>query len=110
MPPSDEMLETRWVSATQLREMFNDRDLYGKALSGELTAVTRKDSPLKTPTDDLPMGTRSQTVEYLDMNGDLVALVHQYLLPDGSLGASGLPDPKKLILDRCIYAIPSPDA
>jgi len=25
-----------------------------------------------------------------------MAIVHQYLLPDGSIGASGLPDPKWL--------------
>ena len=35
-------------------------------------------------------------VRYLDADGNVVAMVHQYLLPDGTLGASGNPDPKWL--------------
>jgi len=40
-------------------------------------------------------GTRSQTVPYFLM-GLLIAVCHQYTRPDGSLGASGKPDPKML--------------
>jgi hypothetical protein len=42
-----------------------------------------------------PIGTQSQTVPYF-LNGQLIAVCHRYLLPDGSLGASGKPDPKML--------------
>jgi hypothetical protein len=40
-----------------------------------------------------PPGTRSQSVPYFLM-GVKIAVCHQYVRPDGSLGASGLPDPK----------------
>ena len=43
-----------------------------------------------------PHGTRSQTVRYYDSNGQWVVVVHQYLRPDGTLGASGKQDPKRL--------------
>jgi hypothetical protein len=42
-----------------------------------------------------PLDTRSQSVPYFLM-GVKIALCHQYLRPDGSFGASGLPDPKLL--------------
>ena len=40
-----------------------------------------------------PAGTRSQVVPYF-IKGVKIALCHQYLRPDGTVGASGLPDPK----------------
>jgi hypothetical protein len=45
-----------------------------------------------------PVCTRSQMVEYLDADGAGVALVHQYRRRDGSLGASGRPDPKWVVV------------
>jgi hypothetical protein len=30
-------------------------------------------------------------------------MVHQYLQPDGTLGASGQPDPKRLLHDGILY-------
>ena len=38
-------------------------------------------------------------VWYLGPDGRKLAIVHQYLLPDGSIGGSGRPDPKRMILD-----------
>ena len=40
-----------------------------------------------------PLGTRSQSVPCFLM-GAKIAVCHQYTLPDGSIGASGKPDPK----------------
>ena len=34
-----------------------------------------------------------------------VAMVHQYLRPDGTLGASGLPDPKRLLVNDLLYIV-----
>jgi len=62
-------------------------------------AILEKRARAGTPyKDDLgpprePPGTRSQSVPYYLM-GVKIAVCHQYLRPDGSLGASGLPDPK----------------
>jgi hypothetical protein len=45
-------------------------------------------------------------VWYFDLQLNRVALVHEYRLPDGSIGASGLPDPKRLLLeDEILYVI-----
>lgn len=43
-------------------------------------------------------------VAYELPDGSRVALVHQYLRPDGTVGASGQPDPKWLLEDGVIYA------
>lgn len=42
-------------------------------------------------------------ISYLDTNGQEVARVHQYLQPDGTLGASGKPDPKRLLQGGVLY-------
>ena len=52
-----------------------------------------------------PPGTRSQMVAYVDASGQRVALVHQYLRPDGTLGGSGRPDPKLLIEGGVTYFV-----
>jgi hypothetical protein len=44
-------------------------------------------------------------ISYRDRNDDEIARVHQYLRPDGSIGASGLPDPKRLFEDRVLYIL-----
>jgi hypothetical protein len=54
-----------------------------------------------------PPGTLSQLVEYWASSGPglvKVAIVHRYLRSDGSLGASGLPDPKRVLHEGVIYA------
>ena len=38
-------------------------------------------------------------VWYLSPDGRKLAIVHQYLLPNGTIGASGRPDPKRMIHD-----------
>ena len=38
-------------------------------------------------------------VWYLRPDQTRLVLVHQYLLSDGTIGASGRPDPKRLVLD-----------
>ena len=61
-----------------------------------LYASIYKDKP--APADaGQPPGTRTQMIKYFrQSDGALVAIVHRYLLPDGTIGASGLPDPKWL--------------
>ena len=45
---------------------------------------------------DFTYCTHSQLVRYFDSNGEQIAVVHQIRNPDGSIGASGKPDPKFL--------------
>ncbi len=57
------------------------------------------------PPKHQPPGTRSQMVRYLDANGFEVARVHQYLRPNGKLGGSGRPNPKRLVVNGIVYAV-----
>jgi hypothetical protein len=41
--------------------------------------------------------------DYYLPDGTRVALVHQYLRPDGFVGASGRPDPNALLKDGVLY-------
>lgn len=50
----------------------------------------------------------SQRVEYWEADqGALVkvAVVHRYLRPDGTLGASGKPDPKRVLHAGVVYGV-----
>ena len=49
--------------------------------------------------------TRSQMVLYYSLDGMPVALVHQYRRPDGTLAASGKPDPKRLFFAGRVIAV-----
>ena len=62
-----------------------------------------------TPTADrpgvgIPQGSRSQTWEYIDRKTrQRIAKVHQYVRPDGMIGAWGRPDPIVLFEDGVEY-------
>lgn len=88
----------RRVEPSEIRERFNKLDLLERIIRGELKSILLVDRPVQ-PEVGLPEGTRSQMVWYLGPDGQELALVHQYLLPDGTIGGSGRPDPKRLILD-----------
>lgn len=79
-----------------LRRLFNDRQFVERAHKGSLIAY-EKDSNLAPPGSGQPPGTRTQKVEYFARNGKRLALAIQYRRPDGTLGGSGLPDPKWLL-------------
>jgi hypothetical protein len=86
--------DERYVDEWTLRARFRELDFLGKLSRGELTLVVDWERPARRSLG-FPDGTASQRVLYL--RGDLqIAIVHQYLLPDGRIGASGLPDPKWL--------------
>ncbi len=52
-----------------------------------------------------PICTRSQYIIYVNNKGQKVAGVHQYLRPNGKLGASGRPDPKELFVNGILYLL-----
>lgn len=105
-PPSDEP-KVEYVTEAELRAMFNQQRLSERASTGELvrrilhydTHLTRnqRERLNRALTDDsrrLPECSRSQMVLYTTRSGEPMALAHQYRRPDGTLGASGRPDPK----------------
>jgi hypothetical protein len=83
--------------------MFNERDLYRLSTRGELRSIVMQEKhPSPQPARE-PFCTRSQMAAYVDSEGIEVARVHQYLRPDGTIGGSGKPDPKRLLHDGVIY-------
>ena len=90
-----------YVSKAEIRQHFNSMRLHQKAATGELVSIVR-DEYLAPRAAHQPAGTVAQLVLYYERQpeGKLrsVALVHQYLRPDGRIGGSGRPDPKWLRL------------
>ncbi|TAK65001.1 MAG: hypothetical protein EPO22_05360 [Dehalococcoidia bacterium] len=93
------------VSKDDLREMFNSAAFQRRITSRELRPKLLADSvPTPTPVGE-PVGTHSQTIAYHDGRGKRIATVHQYLRPDGTIGASGRQDPKAIRLGDVVYYI-----
>ena len=105
----EEPPRTRYVSATELRRIFNELRLAEAVAAGKLSIRLRKDKDPSPPAASEPLCTRSQAVAYLDDQGSRVAVVHQFLRQDGSLGASGRPDPKMVLHRGEILKVEQPD-
>jgi hypothetical protein len=99
--------QVRTVSVREIRQRFNAGDYARRARVGELRQEVEMDLPFpdwKCNQYGLQLGTRSQLVAYYD--DDVVAArVHQFLQPDGTLGASQIPDPKELLVDGEIWIV-----
>lgn len=89
------------VSADQLRTHFAAERILERAANHTLREQCIADRA--APPEIGPIGTRSQIVRYSDPAGTTVAEAHQYLLPDGSIGASGMPDPKFVLVNGIGY-------
>jgi hypothetical protein len=93
------------VTKSEIRKAFNDGQFWERAQSGNLIAHTLKSNHLKQPRDKGPFCTRSEIVIYYTSDRTPVAWVHQYLRPNGTLGGSGRPDPKRLVIEGRIIAV-----
>lgn len=98
----------RIVTPDKLREIFNEKKFWERAQSGELRQKILKNRHPSLPLAKEPFCTQSQIIAYYDDRGNRVALVHQYLRPDGTLGLSGRPDPKKLVFNLELYIVTEP--
>ena len=88
--------EIKRVTEKELREMFNQGGYLEKVARGELVAKVIADNHPSRPLAREPFCTRSQIIAYCEPSGKHIVKVHQYLRTDGSIGASGRPDPKRL--------------
>ena len=96
-------LPRKRVTKQELQNLFNSLRFWERVRSGELSARVKSENhpcPLEA---GQPLCTWTQMVSYFDADEQEVARVHQYKLPDGSIGASGLPDPVRLLVDGIIY-------
>ncbi len=85
--------------------MFNNGKYWEKAKSGTLRPALVANNHPSSPRAKVPICTRSQYIIYFNNKGEKVAAVHQYLRPDGKLGASGRPDPKELFVNGILYVL-----
>jgi len=99
--------KVRYVSPQELREEFNRSSYQQKVDEGLLQEKIERNTHLKSPENfQGPFCTHSQVVYYLDyQNSTPLAVVHRYLRPDNSLGASGKPDPKRLKVGDEFWAV-----
>jgi hypothetical protein len=93
------------VSAQELREMFNTGRFWERLKQGELIEKLDREGHPSPKFSGEPPCTRSQIIAYLDSSGHRVAVVHQYLKKDGTLGGSGKPDPKKVFYQGKLYVV-----
>ena len=84
-----------FTSADEVRAVFN-ADILPRYSDGEVSELTQ-DSSAAHSTSGQPRGTRSERVMYYD-GGTPVAVAHRFVTPDGSIGGSGIPDPKAVRL------------
>jgi hypothetical protein len=94
------------VSQDEIRRIFNEGQ-YERTQSGELITILMKNNHPERPIPGEPRCRHSQMWFYYTRRRELVAVVHQYQRPDGTLGLSGKPDPKKLYLEDRIVYVPS---
>lgn len=108
MPQSHKKKPTDWVSDNIIRQQFNKSQIFEQAKSGKLKTKVKRSSHLKNPPPTEPYCTYSQILFYSSQKGKPLAIVHQYLRPDGTIGASGRPDPKVFHLPNRILAVKTP--
>lgn len=99
------MNEPQGVSSAEMRRIFNEGRYWERAKAGELTSVILEDRHPSLTAANEPFCTYSQLISYRDTTGREVARVHQYVRPDGIIGASGRPDPKRLLHEGVLYRL-----
>jgi hypothetical protein len=107
MPLSQDPLPVEWVTNDIIRQYFNDSQILERVKSGQIVPITKRSSHCTHPPAGHPVCTKSQIIYYYTQEGNPVAIVHQYLCPDGKVGGSGLPDPKRLFLQDRIISVRS---
>lgn len=100
------MEPAQYIPSDELQQRFNASPYPSMIQEGILRTEIVRTSHLKNPAErDEPTCTHSQFVRYSDHNGQWLVEVHRYLRPDGTLGASGMPDPKRLRIGDEIFLL-----
>lgn len=104
MSPSSSPI--KGVPAWKLQLLFNSSQYPGLIINQRLEKIVLKSKLMQEPNltqKGLPPGTKSEVIVYRNRAKDLYVKVHQYLLPNGTIGASGKPDPKAMKLNGVMY-------
>jgi hypothetical protein len=91
------------VSPHRIRQMFNQGRYLDMVENGRLSEIVVESRHPSAPLAPVPFCTESQFASYQAEDGTEIAYVHQYVQPNGELGASGMPDPKRLLHDGQQY-------
>jgi hypothetical protein len=92
------------VTSEEMCKRFNQGGYWDKAKSGELT-VHSLESNISTLLTQESVQIISESLSYRDHQGNEIARVHQFRRPDGTLAASGKPDPKRLLENGILYRL-----
>src|SRR5205823_4167330 len=92
MVPSGAGSVSQRVCPWLLRQAFNAAGYEARVARGELVTDVIYSTP-PAPWSNEPPGTLSQRLRYKRLDGTVLAIAHQYLRPDGTIGGHGRPDP-----------------
>ena len=98
-PPSVE------VTQQELNRIYNAGAYAELIRAGDLLLEVKRSGHPAPERSGLPSCTRSQILRVYDKTYARIAVLHQYLLPNGSIGASGRPEPKALLIDGTLYYV-----
>lgn len=94
------------VSAVELCEIFNSGGYLERVGRCEYSVVVLEERHPSPPMANEPVCTWSRMLSYRErVTDEEVARVHQYDRPDGTIGLSGLPDPKRVLRDGILYRL-----
>jgi hypothetical protein len=94
----------KFVTQAEIQKIFNEEGYLDQVTSNAYNAAVIESKHRTPPKSKMPFCTHSQRVEYRDKKlGERIAVCHRYLMPNGKLGASGLPDPKILLHNDVVY-------
>jgi hypothetical protein len=93
------------ISKRELQDLFNEEGYWERAQRGELLQTLEEDGHPSPPLAKEEVCTRSQIIAYRQEDGSQVARVHQYLRRDGTIGASGRPDPQEVLFEDALYIV-----
>jgi hypothetical protein len=92
------------ITVAEMRRRFNEGKYWERTQAGELDVVVIDQGTPRADVLEKHPGAVSQMISIRDRaTKDELARAHMYLLPDGAIGASGRPDPKRLYEDGIHY-------
>src|SRR5690349_1234058 len=101
MPPPRSV----YVTKKQIRDAFNAQGFAEKIRKGQVSVRVESTHPAPAHLSFWRPGTESRLLLYIGSNGAKLAQVHEYRLPDGRIGASGSPDPKRLLVGDELWIV-----
>lgn len=90
-----------------MRLIFNGFDFEEKARNRTIIEHIKREKlvdPNATLIDEnVPLGSVTQDVRYLDRNRNEICRAHRYIRPDGTIGGRGRTDPKTIFIGNVHY-------